>query len=126
MDNSLFVPSGVTVRGTNGQTVLLKSKGVTSALLEDGDYGEWQLRVADPAGFRPGMGISVLDDAQNSGWDVSVTTVAGIEGKLIHIKPMTLRDYNVEPKHARVQNTFPILAVIREEYRPRGHHCRWE
>src|SRR5437879_13361322 len=37
MDNSLFVPSGVTVRGTSGKTILLKGRGVESALTEDGD-----------------------------------------------------------------------------------------
>ncbi len=115
MENSLFVPSGVTVRGTPGKTVLLKSRGVASLLAEDGDYGESQLRVAEPDKFRPGMGLSVLDDRQNSGWDVSVTTVTGIEGNLLRIHPMTLRDYNLENDHARVQNTFPVLAVVEAE-----------
>jgi hypothetical protein len=70
MDNSLFVPSGVTVRGVAGKTILRKSRGVESALAEDGDYGESALMLAEPEAFRPGMGIAVLDDAQNSGWDI--------------------------------------------------------
>src|SRR6266542_7138599 len=37
MDNSLLVPSGATVRGAAGQTILRKSRGVESALAEDGD-----------------------------------------------------------------------------------------
>ena len=115
MDNSLFIPSGVTVRGTRGQTILMKSRGVQSPLAEDGDYGESQLRVAEPEKFRPGMGISVLDDRQNSDWDISVTTITGIEGNLLRIRPMTLRDYNLDRDRARVQNTFPILAVIESE-----------
>src|SRR5690349_13915937 len=32
MDNSLFVPSGVTVRGVAGKTILRKSRGVESPL----------------------------------------------------------------------------------------------
>ena len=40
MDASLLIPSNVTVRGTAGKTILLKSRGVESALTEDGDYGE--------------------------------------------------------------------------------------
>ncbi|HYK89157.1 MAG TPA: hypothetical protein VE398_10325, partial [Acidobacteriota bacterium] len=75
MDNSLFVPSRVTVRGVPGQTILKKSRGVESRLLEDGDYGERQVRVADPGKFKPGMGLAVMDDSSNSGWDVSITTV---------------------------------------------------
>src|SRR5437660_1308943 len=40
MNNSLLIPSGVTVRGVPGQTILQKSPGVESLLTEDGDYGE--------------------------------------------------------------------------------------
>src|SRR6202163_3853503 len=39
MDASLLIPSNVTVRGTAGKTILLKSRGVESALIEDADYG---------------------------------------------------------------------------------------
>jgi hypothetical protein len=115
MNNSLFIPSRVTVRGTPGQTILKKSAGIESLLVEDGDYGESQLRVADPRKFQPGMGLSVIDDSLDSGWDISVTTVIGIEGNLLRIRPMTLRDYSVEEKHARVRNTFPILCAVETE-----------
>ena len=112
MDNSLFVPSGVTVRGVAGKTILRKSRGVESALAEDGDYGESALMVTDPKAFRPGMGIAVLDDAQNSGWDISISSVTGVEGRMLRLGPMTLRDYDAGQKHARVRNTFPILCVM--------------
>jgi len=112
MRNSLFIPSKVTVRGVQGQTILKKSAGVESSLVEDGDYGESQLRVTDPGKFQPGMGLSVLDDTLKSGWDISVTTVAAVEGNLLRIHPMTLRDYNVSEQHAIVRNTFPILCAV--------------
>ena len=112
MDNSLFIPSGVTVRGKPGQTILRKNAGVESLLAEDGDYGESQLRVAEPQRFRPGMGISVTDKLLNSGWDISVSTITSIEGNLLRIDPMTLRDYNAEEQQAAVRNTFPILCAI--------------
>ncbi len=115
MDNSLFVPSGVTVRGTSGQTILRKSAGIESALIEDGDYGESQLTVSEPQKFRPGMGIVILDDILKGDWDVSVTAVTGIEGNVTRISPMTLRDYDVEQRHAKVRNTFPILCAINTE-----------
>jgi hypothetical protein len=79
MNNSLFVPSRVTVRGTPGQTILKKGPGVESRLAEDGDYGESQLTVAEPEKFRPGMGLSVMDDTSSSGWDVSVTTITAVD-----------------------------------------------
>jgi hypothetical protein len=64
MINSLFVPSGVTVRGTPGKTILRKSAGVESPLAEDGDYGESVLMAVHPENLRPGMGITISDDAQ--------------------------------------------------------------
>src|SRR5580692_9246845 len=61
MDASLLIPSNVTVRGTARQTILRKSRGVESALTEDGDFGESYLSVADPQKFQPGMGVEILD-----------------------------------------------------------------
>jgi len=112
MENSLFIPSHVTVRGKTGQTVLRKSAGAESLLAEDGDYGESQLRVAEPEKFRAGMGISVTDKLLNSGWDISVTTIRSVEGNLLRIDPMTLRDYNAEEQQAAIRNSFPILCAI--------------
>ena len=115
MENSLFVPSGVTVQGVPGQTVLKKSRGVASALAEDGDYGESNLLVAEPEKFHPGMGIAILDDKLASGWDISVSAVTAVNGKWLRISPMTVRDYESERQHARVTNTFPILCVMNAE-----------
>ena len=60
MNNSVFVPSGVTVRGTAGQTILQKSAGVESKLVEDADYGDTVFAVAEPRKFQPGMGVSFV------------------------------------------------------------------
>jgi parallel beta-helix repeat protein len=115
MDNSLFVPSGVTVRGTPGKTILLKSRGVESALAEDGDYGENKLHVAEPGKFHPGMGIAILDDVLKDGWDISISTIMAMKGPLLTIGPRTVRDYDLEKHHAKVRNTFPILCALEAE-----------
>jgi hypothetical protein len=112
MEDSLFVPSGVTVRGVPGKTVLRKSRGIESALVEDGDYGETFLAVANPQKFRPGMGIAVTDDTSNSGWAITVSSVASVKAPYVIVNPMTVRDYDEERLHARVTNTFPILCAI--------------
>ncbi|MFL6351844.1 MAG: right-handed parallel beta-helix repeat-containing protein [Bryobacteraceae bacterium] len=112
MEDSLFVPSGVTVRGVSGKTILRKSRGIESALVEDGDYGETFLAVAEPQKFRRGMGIAVTDDTSNSGWAITVSSVAEVKPPYIIINPMTVRDYDEERLHARVSNTFPILCAI--------------
>src|SRR6185437_13768705 len=103
MDASLLIPSGVTVRGTAGKTILMKSRGVESPLAEDGDYGESYLNVAQPEKFRPGMGVELLDDSLNSGWDVSISKVVAVNGHMVQISPMTVRDYDLEHKHARMR-----------------------
>jgi hypothetical protein len=115
MDASLLIPSGVTVRGAAGKTILMKSRGVESALAEDGDYGESYLNVAQPEKFRPGMGVELLDDTLNSGWDVSISKVVAVNGHMVQINPMTVRDYDLEHKHARIRNTFPILCAMNVE-----------
>src|SRR5579859_3495784 len=115
MDASLLIPSGVTVRGTAGKTILMKSRGVESPLAEDGDYGESYLNVAQPEKFRPGMGVELLDDSLNSGWDVSISKVVAVNGHMVQISPMTVRDYDFEHKHARMRNTFPMLCAMNVE-----------
>ena len=61
------------------------------------------------------MGIAVLDDTLNSGWDISISTVTGVKEGMLLISPMTLRDYNSERLHGMVRNTFPILCVMDAE-----------
>jgi hypothetical protein len=62
------------------------------------------------------MGITVLDDNLNSGWDISISTIteANADGTL-RITPMTSRDYDQQTLHARVRNVFPILVVMNAE-----------
>jgi nitrous oxidase accessory protein NosD len=112
MDNSLFVPSGVTVRGVPGKTILRKSKGVESELIDDADYGDTFLAVKEPGKFHPGMGVSIVDDVLKAGWDISVTSIDSIKQPFVIINPMTVRDYDHLQHHARMRNTFPILCAI--------------
>jgi len=53
------------------------------------------------------MGIEVLDDTPQSGWDVSISKVDAINGKILHLNPMTVRDYDSEQKHGRIPQYFP-------------------
>ena len=115
MDASLLIPSNVTVRGTAGETILMKSRGVESALIEDGDYGESYLSVAEPGKFRPGMGVEVMDDTLKDGWDVTIAKVVVVNGHMLQINPPTVRDYDLGDKHARIRNTYPILCAYNAE-----------
>ena len=115
MDASLLIPSNVTLRGAAGKTILMKAPGVESALIEDGDYGESYLSVADPSKFHPGMGVEILDDTLKDGWDVTISKVVAVHDHMIQINPPTVRDYDLDQKHARIRNTYPILCAINAE-----------
>jgi len=115
MDASLLIPSHATVRGTAGKTILLKSRGVESALTEDGDFGESYLTVANPEKFKPGMGIEISDDTLKEGWDVSISKVVAVHGKILQISPPAVRDYDLDQKHARIRNSYPILCAMNAE-----------
>jgi parallel beta-helix repeat protein len=115
MDASLSIPSNVTVRGTAAKTILLKSRGVESVFIEDADYGESYLSVADPQRFHPGMGVEILDDTLKEGWDVTISKVVAVHDHMLQINPPTVRDYDLEKKHARIRNTYPILCAMNAE-----------
>ncbi len=115
MENSLFVPSNVKVKGAAGKTILRKSRGVESPLIEDGDYGDSFLAVADPQKFHPGMGVAVTDDTLKSGWDITISSVSSVKSPYLILNPMTVRDYDHEKLHARISNTFPILCAMNAE-----------
>jgi parallel beta-helix repeat protein len=115
MDASLLIPSNVTVRGTAGKTILLKSAGVESALTEDADFGESYLFAANPERFHPGMGAEISDDTLKEGWDVSISKVVAVHDHMLQINPPTVRDYDLAKKHARIHNTYPILCTMNAE-----------
>ncbi|HEV8038529.1 MAG TPA: right-handed parallel beta-helix repeat-containing protein [Bryobacteraceae bacterium] len=115
MDASLLIPSNVTVRGTAGKTILLKSPGVESALTEDADFGESYLVAANPERFHPGMGVEISDDTLKEGWDVSISKVVAVHDHMLQISPPTVRDYDLEKKHARIRNTYPMLCAMNAE-----------
>src|SRR5947209_6300889 len=61
MRDSLHLRSFVTVRGIQGTTILRKAKAAATPLALDGDYGEEQVTVANPEGFKVGYGVAILD-----------------------------------------------------------------
>lgn len=74
MRDSLHLRPGVTVRGSGPATVLRKCDAVVTRLVLDGDYGEEQITVADPAGFAPDMGVAIWDD-RSGGFHTAVATI---------------------------------------------------
>jgi len=108
--NSVRLSSHITLRGEGpGKTILKKAAGVRSMLKIDADYGEYKATVEDASGFRPGMGVTVVDDKQRSGWTPSVRTLVRVEGDTLYFNHFLQMDYHTE-FHGEVFNTFPLIA----------------
>jgi parallel beta helix pectate lyase-like protein/pectate lyase-like protein len=108
--NSVRLASHVTLRGEGpDKTILKKAAGVESKLKLDADYGEYKATVDDASGFRPGMGVTVVDKQQRSGWTPSVRTITRIDGDTLYFNNFLQMDYHVA-LDGEVFNTFPLIA----------------
>jgi hypothetical protein len=108
--NSVRLGSHITLRGEGPRkTFLQKAAGVRTKLKLDADYGEFKATVEDASLFKPGMGVTVVDKEQRSGWTPSVRTIARIDGNTLYFDRFLHMDYSVE-NDGQVFNTFPLLA----------------
>jgi len=116
LSNSVRLASRVTLRGEGAdKTILKKAPGVKSRLKLDADYGEFIATVEDARGFAPGMGVSIVDKTQRSGWTPSVRTIVRVDGQTLHFDRFLHMDYSVE-NAGEVFNTFPLIAGYEVEY----------
>jgi polygalacturonase len=99
MRDALHLRSGVTVRGRKGTTVLHKADAAASPLALDGDFGEQQITVKDPAGVAVGCGVAVWDD-HAGGFHTTVARVTGRRGHTFAIDAPLMADCMVAA-HAR-------------------------
>ncbi len=108
MRDSLHLRSGVTVRGCGAETILRKADSAESPLILDGDYGEEQITVADPAGFAPGVGVAVKDD-HSDGFHTTVCTIIAAEGNTFQLSGPLVFDCMVAD-HAVAQTIYPVIS----------------
>lgn len=108
MHDSLHLRPFVTVRGVPGKTILRKADGVVSPLALDGDYGEEQITLVDPTGFRPGHGVAIWD-SRAGGFHVTVARITGRKGNTISIDTPCMADYMVE-NQAQAATVFPVIS----------------
>ena len=108
MRDSLHLRSNVAARGQVGKTVLAKCDAAESPLALDGDYGEEQVTLADPAGFRPGDGITVTDDS-SGGFHTVVARVLWADGDTLGVSLPMNADYLVK-RNARAATAFPVVS----------------
>ncbi|MGQ9513741.1 MAG: right-handed parallel beta-helix repeat-containing protein [Thermoproteota archaeon] len=107
MQDSLHLRSNLVIKGC-GTVVLQKCDGFSSKLVEDGDYGEEQVKVEDPSGFKAGMGVAITD-SKSGGFHVTVRTIIGIDDRSLILNGPLLNDYMVD-NDAVAKNAFPIIS----------------
>ena len=108
MRDSLHLRPHVTVRGQGDRTLLRKARGVTSPLELDGDFGEEQITVADPAGFQVGDGVAIWDK-NAGGFHTTVARITGRNGNTFALSLPLNADCMVE-SGARAATVFPVIS----------------
>jgi parallel beta-helix repeat protein len=108
MRDSLHLRSGVTVRGHKGKTVLRKADASATPLGLDGDFGEQQVTLTDPAGFTPGAGLAIWDD-HAGGFHTTVARITGRRGNTVAIDAPLMADCMVAA-HAKAATVFPVIS----------------
>src|SRR3989475_7014605 len=108
MHDSLHLRSFVTVRGVKGKTILRKAKAAVSVLALDGDYGEEQITVVNPEGFKAGYGVAVWD-SQSGGFHTTVGRITGQNGNTFSTDTPLNADCMVDKK-AQAATVFPVVS----------------
>jgi len=113
MHDSLHLRSNVAIRGEKGKTILRKADGAVSILVLDGDFGEQQITVADPASFAVGNGVAVWDD-QAGGFHTTVARITGRNGNTFSIDKPLMADCMVA-NNAKAATVFPVVSAYDSE-----------
>lgn len=108
MHDSLHLRSRVTVRGTQGRTLLRKADGIVSPLGLDGDFGEEQITLQAPTGFTVGGGVTIWDD-NAGGFHTTVARITGRRGNTFSISRPLMADCMVS-NHAQAATVFPVIS----------------
>jgi hypothetical protein len=103
--------SNISLVGSGPSTILKKCKGFSSGFAIDADYGELEITVKDPSGFKTGMGISIYDSVQRYGFAVTTAKITSIEKNVLHIDNFLLFDY-VASKKGTVSNACSVISAI--------------
>lgn len=109
MHDSLHLRSHVTVCGSGEDTVLRKPPSARSALSTDIVYGHWDVSLAQPDLFRPGMGVYIYDDAVG-GFARTVATLLYRDGDRFGISKPLEFDY-CRHRNAVVVSVYPIISA---------------
>jgi hypothetical protein len=113
MRDSLHLRPHVRVRGTPGQTVLRKARAAVSPLALDGDFGEEQITLREPAGFQVGDGVAIWDK-NAGGFHVTVARIVGRRDRTFGISLPLNADCMVQ-NGATAATVFPVISGYHAE-----------
>ena len=108
MCDSLHLRSNVIIRGVEGKIILRKADGAESPLAIDGDFGEQQITVTNPAGFEVGYGVAIWDD-RAGGFHTTVARITGRSDNTFSIDKPLMADCMVANK-AKAATVFPVIS----------------
>ncbi|MFH1569944.1 MAG: right-handed parallel beta-helix repeat-containing protein [Gemmatimonadota bacterium] len=111
MRNALYLRPGVTLRGSGPDTVLHKTPSVCSALVQDSDWYENRVTVADAAGFTAGCGLMLRTYRGGHLHEVVKRTVVEVRGNDLVLDRRLLRNSWLE-EQATAATLFPILTAV--------------
>lgn len=108
MRDSLHLRPQVTVRGQGEKTILRKAPSAASVLELDGDYGEEQITLKTPEGFKVGDGVAIWDKNAN-GFHTTVARITGRNGNTFSISLPLNADCMVGDG-AQAATAYPVIS----------------
>ena len=96
LKDAVRLRSHVKLIGSGPETILRRTAGYQSRMVDDADYAELKLVVEDASGFEPGMSVQVWDEPQSGCWDVSAGTITDIQDNTVYIYNYLIRDYRAD------------------------------
>ncbi|NUP98793.1 MAG: right-handed parallel beta-helix repeat-containing protein [Armatimonadetes bacterium] len=111
--NAVIMRAGVRLEGCGEETWLAKAAEVSSPLIEDTDWYESVVRVADPRGFQVGDGIVLQGTPPHSG-PASLhklkATVVAVDGHTLHLDRKVKLSYWTEHENT-CSTLFPLIWI---------------
>ncbi len=87
--NAVYLRSGVHIKGSGPDSILVKEPSVKSGLVANADWYEREITLADPAGFQVGDGIVLRGrNPHNKGYDVRKFTLVARSGNRFKLDRM--------------------------------------
>ncbi len=108
MNDSLHLRSFVTVRGSKDKTVLRKTRAAASPLAVDGDFGEEQITLKNPEGFKVGHGVAIWDK-NSGGFHTTVARITGQNGSRFSISKPLNADCMIG-NNAQAATVYPVVS----------------